>query len=187
MTLRRKQQIWYLIADLLSSELVWLCFLGFRWMVYESRVETLNDVLVPAFSFWPPLLIYPLVCLLVYYLSGYYLRPLQKPLWREFLRTFFSAAVISLFFFFVIIIAVFLMGISFIASTSSKDQKQVLTDAVNKDIIHCYAVEGYYPPSLAYIEDHYGLTYDKSRYLVDYVPVGDNIMPSVTIVEIHGK
>ena len=104
MTLRRKQQIWYLIADLLSSELVWLCFLGFRWMVYESRVETLNDVLVPAFSFWPPLLIYPLVCLLVYYLSGYYLRPLQKPLWREFLRTVFSAAVISLFFFFVIII-----------------------------------------------------------------------------------
>lgn len=90
-------------------------------------------------------------------------------------------------FFFVIIIAVFLMGISFIASTSSKDQKQVLTDAVNKDIIHCYAVEGYYPPSLAYIEDHYGLTYDKSRYLVDYVPIGDNIMPSVTIVEIHGK
>lgn len=90
-------------------------------------------------------------------------------------------------FFFVIIIVVFLMGISFIASTSSKDQKQVLTDAVNKDIIHCYAVEGYYPPSLAYIEDHYGLTYDKSRYLVDYVPVGDNIMPSVTIVEIHGK
>ena len=90
-------------------------------------------------------------------------------------------------FFFVIIIAVFLIGISFIASTSSKDQKQVLTDAVNKDIIHCYAVEGYYPPSLAYIEDHYGLTYDKSRYLVDYVPVGDNIMPSVTIVEIHGK
>ena len=89
--------------------------------------------------------------------------------------------------FFIVIIIVFLMGISFIASTSSKDQKQVLTDALNKDIIHCYAIEGYYPPSLAYIEDHYGLTYDKSRYLVDYVPVGDNIMPSVTIVEINKK
>lgn len=87
-------------------------------------------------------------------------------------------------FFFVIVIAAFLFGISFIASTSSKDQTQILTDAVNKDIIHCYAVEGYYPPSLKYIEDHYGLTYDKSRYLVDYVPVGDNIMPSVTILEI---
>ena len=90
-------------------------------------------------------------------------------------------------FFFVIVIAVFLMGISFIASTSSKDQTQILTDAVNKDIIHCYAVEGYYPPSLKYIENHYGLTYDKSRYIVDYVPIGDNIMPSVTIVEINKK
>ncbi len=89
--------------------------------------------------------------------------------------------------FFIVIIIVFLMGISFIASTSSKDQKQVLTDALNKDIIHCYAIEGYYPPSLAYIEDHYGLTYDKTRYLVDYVPVGDNIMPSVTIVEINKR
>ncbi len=87
--------------------------------------------------------------------------------------------------FFVLIIAAFLFGISFISSTSNSDQKQVLTDAVNKDIIHCYAIEGYYPPSLAYIEDHYGLTYDKSKYLVDYVPVGDNIMPSVTILEIN--
>ena len=92
----------------------------------------------------------------------------------------------SVFFFLIIIIA-FMLGISFISSTSSKDQKQVLTDAVNKDIIHCYAIEGYYPPSLSYIEDHYGLTYDKDRYLVDYVPVGDNIMPSVTIVEINNK
>ena len=90
-------------------------------------------------------------------------------------------------FFFVIVIAIFLFGISFISSTSSKDQTQILTDAVNKDIIHCYAVEGYYPPSLKYIEDHYGLTYDKDRYLVDYVPVGDNIMPSVTIVELNNK
>ena len=89
--------------------------------------------------------------------------------------------------FFVVIIAIFLVGISFIASTSSKDQKDILTDAVSKDIIHCYAIEGYYPPSLSYIEDHYGLTYDKDKYLVDYVPVGDNIMPSVTILEKKGK
>lgn len=86
-------------------------------------------------------------------------------------------------FFFAIVIAIFLVGISFIASTSSKDQKQILTEAVSKDIIHCYAIEGYYPPSLSYIEDHYGLTYDKSKYMIDYVPIGDNIMPDVTIVE----
>ena len=104
MNARRKQQLWYLLADLISSELVWLCFLGFRWIVYEGRIEWQEDVLIPAFSFWPPLIVYPLVCLFVYYLSGYYLRPFQKPLWREFMRTFVSAGVISLLFFFIIII-----------------------------------------------------------------------------------
>jgi len=93
-----------LIADFISSELIWLCFLGFRWFVYDGRVKLLDDVLIPAFSYWTPLLVYPFICLIVYYLSGYYLRPFQKPLWREFIRTLGSAIVISLIFFFVIII-----------------------------------------------------------------------------------
>ena len=67
-------------------------------------MEVLEDVLVPAFSFWVPMLVYPIVCLSVYYLSGYYLRPFQKPIWRELMRTLISAAVISLLFFFIIII-----------------------------------------------------------------------------------
>ena len=104
MDLRRKQQLWYIIADLISSEAVWLCFLAFRWLVYDGRVWSVDEVLIPAFSFLMPLLIYPIVCLSVYYMSGYYLRPFQKPLWREFLRTLISAAVISLLFFFIIII-----------------------------------------------------------------------------------
>ena len=104
MTLRRKQQLWYVIADLISSELVWLCFLIFRWMVYDGRVQYFQDALIPAFSFWLPLVVYPFICLIIYYLSGYYLQPFQKPLWREFLRTFVSAAVISLLFFFIIVI-----------------------------------------------------------------------------------
>ena len=104
MTLRRKQQLWYLFADLISSELVWLCFLIFRWMAYDGRIHFMKDALIPAFSFWLPLLVYPVICLIVYYLSGYYLRPFQKPLWREFLRTFISAVIISLIFFFIIII-----------------------------------------------------------------------------------
>ena len=104
MNLRRKQQLIYLIADLISSELVWICFLAFRWMVYDGRTVLLDDVLIPAFSFWLPMLVYPVICLVIYYLSGYYLRPFQKPLWREFLRTFGSAIIISIIFFIIIII-----------------------------------------------------------------------------------
>ncbi len=104
MDIRRKQQLWYLLADFVSSELVWLCFLIFRWMVYDGRIWGMSEIVIPAFNFWMPLVVYPLVCISVYYLSGYYLRPFQKPLWREFLRTLISAAFISLLFFFIIII-----------------------------------------------------------------------------------
>ena len=85
--------------------------------------------------------------------------------------------------FFIVVIALFVMGIAFISDTSGRDQKDILTDAVNKDIVHCYAIEGYYPPSLDYIEDHYGLVYDRSKYTIDYNPIGDNIYPDFTVLE----
>ena len=113
MNLRRKQQLIYLIADLISSELVWICFLAFRWMVYDGRTVLLDDVLIPAFSFWLPMLVYPVICLVIYYLSGYYLRPFQKPLWREFLRTFGSAIIISIIFSFFIFYIIRIISIIF--------------------------------------------------------------------------
>lgn len=84
---------------------------------------------------------------------------------------------------FVVIIMVFIIGISYISQTSRKGQKDILTDAINKDIVHCYAIEGYYPPSLSYIEDHYGLTYDRSKYIIDYEPIGNNIYPDFIVLE----
>lgn len=89
--------------------------------------------------------------------------------------------------FFVIVMAVFMLGISMLSNSSVRDEKEILTKAINKDVIHCYAVEGFYPPSLAYIEDHYGLTYDHSKYLVDYESIGNNILPNVMIIERNTK
>lgn len=89
--------------------------------------------------------------------------------------------------FFLIVMVVFVLGIGKISSKNEKDEKDILINALNRDIVHCYAVEGYYPPNLSYIEEHYGLTYDHSRYLVDYEPIGNNIMPTVTIVEKNRK
>lgn len=89
--------------------------------------------------------------------------------------------------FFVVIIAVFIMGITVISNRNARDEKDILVNAINKDIVHCYAIEGYYPPNLEYIVEHYGLTYDSDKYIVDYEPIGNNIMPSVTIVEKNRK
>lgn len=104
MTAHRRQQITYLIADLLSAEVVWLCFLWFRWLVYEGKVFGVDTILIPAFNFYPPLIAYPLVCIAIYYLSGYYLRPFRKRLSTEFWKTLVSALIIGFLFFFIIII-----------------------------------------------------------------------------------
>lgn len=101
---RKKQQLLYIFVDILSSLLVWGCFLIFRWMVYDGRVFSIDSVLVPMFNFYTPLLTYPIGCLAIYYLSGYYLRPLRKPYLRELRRTFVSALIISFGAFFIFII-----------------------------------------------------------------------------------
>lgn len=85
--------------------------------------------------------------------------------------------------FFLAVIGLFLYGISAVSNSSVNDEKEILTNAINKDIVHCYAIEGMYPPSLSYIEKNYGLTYDYEDYIIDYDIVGSNIMPTVMIIE----
>lgn len=101
---RKKQQLLYVFVDILSSLLIWSSFLIFRWLVYDGRVFSVDTVLIPMFNFYTPLIVYPIGCLVIYYLSGYYLRPLRKPYLRELRRTFVSALIISFGAFFIFII-----------------------------------------------------------------------------------
>ena len=104
MTQRRKLRLAYVAADFLSAEVVWLCFLLFRWLVYEGKMFSVDTVLIPAFNFYTPLILYPIGCLIIYYLSGYYLRVQRKRLSHELMATFISSIVIALGAFFIIII-----------------------------------------------------------------------------------
>ena len=88
MTQRRKLQLGYIAIDFFAAELVWLAFLLFRWLVYEGKVFSVDTVLIPAFGFYLPLILYPIGCLLIYYLSGYYLRVHRKRLTHELMTTF---------------------------------------------------------------------------------------------------
>lgn len=81
----------------------------------------------------------------------------------------------------VVLVAFYMMIMSVDKSTVDR-QKESLQNALERDILHCYAVEGFYPPSLEYLEVHYGLNYDHSLFFVDYVPIGSNIRPDVTII-----
>ena len=77
----------------------------------------------------------------------------------------------------------FITGLNDVSRKADESQLESLRTAIERDIAHCYALEGTYPPSLDYLKQHYGLIYDEDRFFVDYQSIGSNIMPDVTIIE----
>ena len=57
-----------------------------------------------------------------------------------------------------------------------------LEQALQRTAVACYAVEGVYPPDVTYMQTHYGLTYDESRYTVHYKLVASNFMPKIDVM-----
>ena len=82
------------------------------------------------------------------------------------------------------VICLFVYALGNLGQDTLKRQQESLTNALNRDIAQCYAVEGIYPPNLAYLQQHYGLTYDTALFYVDYQPIGSNLYPDITIINI---
>ncbi len=150
---RRKQQLIYVLVDILSSLLVWGGFLVFRWLVYEGKIFSVDTILIPMFSFYTPLIVYPIGCLCVYYLSGYYLRPIRKRYSREFKRTLLSSVIITLGAFFCIIIddpitdyrnyfssLLALFTIQFVGSYIPRLLVTTISHKFNRDQSRCYTL-----------------------------------------------
>ena len=84
--------------------------------------------------------------------------------------------------FFVTLAVFFVISLSTISEDTLDRQEESLNSALNRSIVSCYCVEGTYPPSLDYIIEHYGLTYDHDSFFVDYRAIGSNIYPDVTVI-----
>ncbi|MCI8466163.1 MAG: hypothetical protein HFI63_09995 [Lachnospiraceae bacterium] len=78
------------------------------------------------------------------------------------------------------------LGISSISDTTAQKEMEGLEQTVYREIVHCYASEGYYPSSIEYLKEHYGLSWNEDRYWIDYQPIGSNLMPDVTVVMKQG-
>jgi hypothetical protein len=82
----------------------------------------------------------------------------------------------------VVVVGVFFTGVAQISQSTIDKQEESLHTAIERDIVQCYSIEGIYPPSLEYLEEHYALVYDKDIFFVDYRPIASNIYPDVTIL-----
>lgn len=65
---------------------------------------------------------------------------------------------------FLVLFVLFLQGIGSVSESTLTKQQESLETALGRSISQCYAVEGCYPPSLEYLEQHYGLLYDKNSF-----------------------
>lgn len=92
----------------------------------------------------------------------------------------FSLLLFVLFFIF------FLFSIENVNSVTLSKQYDSLDQALRRNIAHCYAVEGTYPPSLNYLVDHYGLTYNEKLFYIDYRPISANLYPDYEIIILQG-
>lgn len=78
------------------------------------------------------------------------------------------------------------MAVTNLSDGSTAEGRDRLEDAVRRAAVTCYASEGIYPPTLAYLEEHYGVQVDKNRYAVFYEVFAENLMPDITVVENEG-
>ena len=67
------------------------------------------------------------------------------------------------------------------AQRQEKGMEQ-LEDAIRRAAVACYASEGFYPPDLAYMSEHYGLQIDEEKYFVHYEGIAENLMPEITVI-----
>lgn len=76
------------------------------------------------------------------------------------------------------------VGIGNVSSASDEESRQLLTDAVLRATVQCYAIEGLYPPNVQYLEDNYGVVYDHDRFIVHYEVFAGNILPDITVIDL---
>ena len=81
------------------------------------------------------------------------------------------------------ILLCFLAGLSDLSGGHAQEERQQLEDVLHRAAVTCYSVEGFYPPDLAYIEEHYGVQINTRRFAVSYTPVAENLMPDITVLE----
>ena len=77
----------------------------------------------------------------------------------------------------------FLSALSRLESGRRAEGKRQLEEVLRRTAVSCYADQGFYPPDVAYMQDHYGLQFDEEAYIIRYERPVSNWMPDITVLE----
>jgi len=94
----------YIIADLVISIFTWLLFCCFRWVANDTLIFNDIPILAPNYNFFLAISFYPICCVFVSYLTGFYDRLATRSRIIELFSTIIATFISSLITFFVILI-----------------------------------------------------------------------------------
>lgn len=77
----------------------------------------------------------------------------------------------------------FLIAVDRLQEGRQAEGKQLLEDVLRRTAVACYASEGFYPPDIAYMQEHYQLQFDEDSYVVHYELFASNLMPDITVLD----
>lgn len=80
-----------------------------------------------------------------------------------------------------IILIIVTVGSFVIIRTAESDQMANTKRNIDRAIVHCYALEGQYPPSVEYLEKNYGIVVNHEKYYINYDVFASNVYPTVQI------
>lgn len=81
-----------------------------------------------------------------------------------------------------------ILGLSDVKNDNTEKDRFLLEESLRHAAVSCYAIEGRYPPSLAYLSQNYGVIIDDRQYAVHYSGIfASNIMPEITVVPLENE
>lgn len=80
-------------------------------------------------------------------------------------------------------VGILLISVGNVSEKQQAENLNQIQESIHKAVLNCYAIEGSYPATLDYVEQHYGLQIDHDRYDVFYEVFAQNIMPEITVID----
>lgn len=77
----------------------------------------------------------------------------------------------------------FVLSLDSVQKRQGEEGRQQLETALRRAAVACYAAEGVYPPTIDYLQDHYGVQIEEEKYIVFYDVFANNLMPDITVLE----
>jgi len=84
---------------------------------------------------------------------------------------------------FAVVLAAALYSVQDATDSSDRLQYDMTMRAISRALADCYAIEGYYPPNIGYLYEHYRVKVDENKYFVLYDVFAPNIAPTVRLID----